>query len=73
MRLDDIEHTWRSWRKGADNSRANMDIPLAESVDMDNPTETVRRILETKDEDFGPSMTLEEALAHCRGLLDGKE
>lgn len=73
MRLNEIKHSWRPWQEGQDNTDANFDIPLEESIDMSNPSEVVKRIIATKDEEFGPAMTLEEALAHCKGLVDGKK
>lgn len=66
MRLNEIKHTWRPWQEGKDNSDANIDIPLEEGIDPSNHSPVVKRILETKDEDFGPAMTLEEAKAWAR-------
>jgi hypothetical protein len=38
------------------------DTPLREIVDMSNPTPTVRRLIETTVDSFGPAMTLEQAI-----------
>jgi acetoin utilization deacetylase AcuC-like enzyme len=66
MRLNEIKHSWRPWQDGQDNTDANIDIPLEEGIDMANPNDVIKGILATKDENFGPAMTLEEALAWAR-------
>lgn len=66
MRLTEIKHSWRPWQEGQDNTDANIDVPLMEGVDAENPGPVLEGILNTRDEDFGPAMTLEEALAWLR-------
>lgn len=61
MKLMEITHSWSPWQEGQDNTDANIDIPLEEGVNLSDLSPVIKRILETKDEDFGPSMTLEEA------------
>jgi|GEM_PF-6148754 len=62
MRIKQIENQWQSWQPGTDNSLANNDIPLAESVDISQPTDTVKRLYETSADSFGPAMNITEAL-----------
>jgi hypothetical protein len=68
MRLKEIKHEWRSWQPGADNTDANMDIPIEESVDMENLTPTMKSILSMRDNDWGPAMTVEEARAWLKTM-----
>jgi hypothetical protein len=45
-----------------------IDQPLVESIDINNPTDTVRRILETSVDEFGPAMNFDDARAWLKTL-----
>lgn len=63
MRAKDIKHSWRRWEKAGDNTDANYDIPLSESIiDKTNLTPVVSNIINTADEDFGPAMSFSDAV-----------
>lgn len=66
MRIDQIKHTWRPWQEGKDNTDANIDIPLSSVISESQEVPVMARALKTKDEEFGPAMSLEEALRWLR-------
>lgn len=71
MRATDLtRHKWIPWQEGADNTQANTDIPLEESVDLENPTTAVVRIIEADSTDQGWTQlnSWEELMAHCKAV-----
>lgn len=66
MRLKEIKHTWKPYSVGHDNSGANVDIPLVEDMHPHGHSQQVRRIVSTSDDEFGPPMSLGEAIRCLR-------
>ena len=73
MRIRDLENkNWISWKKGADNSQANTDIPLSESFDMINPTPAMQSIIDADSSDQGwVEMTQDEFWAYMANITNG--
>jgi hypothetical protein len=66
MRAKDLKHIWKTWTPNADNSGANMDIPLEESVSGNELTATVKEIINTSSAEFTKPMTGEDFIASLR-------